>query len=413
MLANRAGLAYSGLPKAPMSTGFTRTLRSLRADHWSPSVIGVLLAGCLLAAWLVWACYARVTLYEVTGSARLEVNRAAYSIQCPIAGRIAASSLVANREVRADDILIELDASPERLQLREEQARMAALGPELEALHRQAEAEERARHDEQHATSAATEVARADARHAEAPARYAQLEEQRLSELRSSGLIPEREFERGRADAQQTQAAAERQQLSIFRLQQEQRTRESERDARMRRLEAEMTHLEGQISTSRATMERLKNEIERRLVRAPVSGRIGEAAILHTGSYVEEGERIGVIVPTGSVLVIAQFPPPAALGRIQPGQRAHVRLEGFPWMQYGTVPAHVEHVAGEVRDGTVRVELAVDSGRPAQIPLQHGLPGSVEIEVEQVAPLSLVLRHAGQMLSAPRSAFSLKTVRSP
>ncbi|MGI8962254.1 MAG: HlyD family secretion protein [Bryobacteraceae bacterium] len=395
-----------------MSTGFSRTLRSLRSDNRSLSIAAILLAGCLVTAWFVWACFARVTLYEITNSARFEVARAAYPIQSPLAGRVLASYLSVNREVKAGEVLVELDASPERLQLREEQARMAALKPELDALRRQAEAEERARNDERQAATAAADEARADARQAEAPARYAQLEEQRLNDLRSSGLIPERELERGRADAQQAQAAVERQRLAIFRLQQEQRTRASERDARMRRLEADITHLEGQISTGRAVTERLKNETERRSIRAPVSGTIGEAAVLRAGSFVDEGDHIGAILPSGKLLVIAQFPPPAALGRIKPGQLAQIRLEGFPWMQYGTVRARVAHVAGEVRDGTVRVELAVDSGRPTEIPLQHGLPGSVEIEVERVAPISLVMRHAGQMLSAPRSAFSSKASRS-
>lgn len=395
-----------------MSTGFSRTLRSLRAENWGMPSAAILIAGCLVGAWFAWANWARVTLYEVSNSARLEVDRAAYPIQSPIAGRISASYRVVNREVKTGDVLVELDASAERLQLREEQARIAALGPELEALRRQAGAEERARDDERQAADAAAEEARADARQAEAPARYARLEEQRLNELRSSGLIPERELQRGKADALQSQAAVERQRLSIVRLQQEQRTKESEREARMRRLEGDITHLEGQLSTGHATVERLKNELERRLVRAPVSGRIGEAAVLRPGSFIDEGDRIGAIVPSGKLMVVAQFPPPAALGRIRPGQLAQLRLEGFPWMQYGTVRARVEQVAGEVRDGTVRVELAVASNRPIHIPLQHGLPGSVEIEVERVAPISLAMRHAGQILSASRSAFSSNISRS-
>ena len=39
------------------------------------------------------------------------------------------------------------------------------------------------------------------------------------------------------------------------------------------------------------------------------------------------------------------------------------------------------------------------------IPLQHGLPGTVEVEVDRVSPAALVLRHAGRMLSTPHSAF--------
>src|SRR5204862_4061883 len=95
-------------------------------------------------------------------------------------------------------------------------------------------------------------------------------------------------------------------------------------------------------------------------------------------------------------------PPQAALGRIAPGQQAKMRLDGFPWTEYGAVPAVVTRVASEVRDGMVRVELAIDGSQPTRIPLQHGLPGSIEVTVERIAPAALVLRTAGRMLSAPR-----------
>jgi membrane fusion protein (multidrug efflux system) len=60
-------------------------------------------------------------------------------------------------------------------------------------------------------------------------------------------------------------------------------------------------------------------------------------------------------------------------------------------------------VAGEIRNGKVRVELAVLAGNAAgnsRIPLQHGIPGSVEIEVERISPAVLLLRSAGQAVGA-------------
>jgi membrane fusion protein (multidrug efflux system) len=83
-----------------------------------------------------------------------------------------------------------------------------------------------------------------------------------------------------------------------------------------------------------------------------------------------------------------------------------MRLDGFPWAQYGAVPATVETVAGEVRDGTVRVELAPDASPSLPVPMQHGLPGSVEVRVERVAPVALALRAAGQFIASPRSPYS-------
>jgi membrane fusion protein (multidrug efflux system) len=78
-----------------------------------------------------------------------------------------------------------------------------------------------------------------------------------------------------------------------------------------------------------------------------------------------------------------------------------LRLDGFPWTQYGSIGIVVSNVAGEIRNGKVRVEMNLtDSGR-VPINLQHGLPGSAEVEVERLTPAKIVLRAAGQMLTAP------------
>jgi membrane fusion protein (multidrug efflux system) len=95
--------------------------------------------------------------------------------------------------------------------------------------------------------------------------------------------------------------------------------------------------------------------------------------------------------------MVAEFAPSQAVGRIAPGQRARVRLEGFPWAQHGTVPGSVSQIGSEMRDGRIRVELALDAAR-SPIPLRHGLPGTVEVEVERVSPALLVLRAAGKLL---------------
>jgi membrane fusion protein (multidrug efflux system) len=84
---------------------------------------------------------------------------------------------------------------------------------------------------------------------------------------------------------------------------------------------------------------------------------------------------------------------------VRPGQPARLRLDGFPWAEYGTVAATVERVASEVRAGRVRVELAVDGKHPFTVPLEHGLPGRLEIEVERTTPATLILRAAGQALA--------------
>jgi membrane fusion protein (multidrug efflux system) len=81
-----------------------------------------------------------------------------------------------------------------------------------------------------------------------------------------------------------------------------------------------------------------------------------------------------------------------------------VRLEGFPWTQYGSTLARVSHVSGEVRDGQVRVELALDAASNNAIPFQHGLPAEVDVEVERLTPLQMILRSVGDRLQVSAAA---------
>jgi membrane fusion protein (multidrug efflux system) len=138
---------------------------------------------------------------------------------------------------------------------------------------------------------------------------------------------------------------------------------------------------------------------------APVAGRLGEVAVLRVGAFVDEGDTLGAVVPRGSLRIVAEFLPPAALGRIRPGQPAWMRLAGFPWTQYGALRATVQRVGHEVREGRVRVELTVDAGSGAAVPLQHGLPGSVEVQTEMVTAATLALRTAGRLIDRPETQY--------
>jgi membrane fusion protein (multidrug efflux system) len=103
-------------------------------------------------------------------------------------------------------------------------------------------------------------------------------------------------------------------------------------------------------------------------------------------------------VPDGELKVVALFAPSAALGRVRAGQRGRVRLDGFPWTQYGSTLARVSRVSGEVRDGLVRVDLTLDTSSNPDIPFQHGLPAEVDVEVERLSPLAMLLRSVGGRL---------------
>jgi multidrug resistance efflux pump len=384
-----------------MATPFSRTMHSLAADRFQRSLLGILLAVALLGAWVTWFFLAQVTLYEVSATARLEVSDAAHPVEAQVAGRVRATHLTLGREVQAGDVLVELEVDAQRLRLEEERTRLAALAPEPAVLRDEIRAEEAAQREEQQAGQVARDQAHARHREAEAAAQLGAQEAERMARLFARAYVAELDLLRAKAEARKQREAADTWRLEISRLEWDLQTRRSDRQARLQRLIREVTQINGQIATTHATIERLEYEIARRYVRAPVTGRLGEVAKLQVGTVVREGDRLGAVVPPGTLKVMSDFLPPAALGRIQPGQPAQLRLEGFPWTQYGMVSATVASMANEVRDGHVRVELAVRSDAVPPIPLQHGLPGTVEVEVDHVSPAALILRTAGLLLTGP------------
>ncbi len=384
-----------------MPARFGRTSHALKADRLARSVAGLLPASLLFAAWLAWFFLARVSLYEVTESARVENGRTGYSVQSPVEGRLISTNLALGREVLEGDELARVESDTQTLQRREQEARLAALRPQIQPLEAEIAANEQAGRDERQALNAQLEVMRAQVRQAEAPAKFAQEDVGRLQILNKEGLVAEREVAQGESDAQSRRAAVDSLRLAMARAEREQTTRDAERQTRLQRLRGEIARMQGDIDSTAAMLARLQLEIERRVIRAPVAGELADVPAIRPGAIVKEGDRLAAIVPSGKLRLVAEYAPASAFGRIRPGQEGHLRLQGFPWMQYGSLPVRVERVAGEVRNGTVRVEMSVDASS-STIPLQHGLPGSVEVEVERVSPAVLTLRLAGRISAAPR-----------
>lgn len=383
-----------------MDRTFHRVSQSLCSDSGMRSASGIVLCLLLAAGWILWSFDARVNRYEVSDNARLEVGGSGYPIQADLSGQIVSSSLAIGKQVKQGEALLVLDSAKERLSLAEEKTKLASLRPQLAVLRTELESQAKGGADERQVLSWSAREAQAKYQQADAQAVLAEQEAHRAELLRESGIIAEAEAQRTKALAQQYRAAADSLRISMGSLRPQLRVREADRDLHIKEIYSEIAKLEAQEQTSAVAIEQLEYEIERRTVRATVSGKLIECAELRPGAYVSEGQKLGVIASKGSIQVIANFLPAAAFGKLHPGQQAVLKLNGFPWTQYGTVPATVSRVAGEVRDGEVRVELAVNANRPSRIPLQHGAPGTVEILVGRISPAALLLRSAGHFVGA-------------
>jgi membrane fusion protein (multidrug efflux system) len=366
-----------------------------------PLITGV--AMLLLAAWIVWLVGSRIAVYAVSESARIEVDRASFPVQAPVAGRIVASPMRMGQSVEAGDVLVELDVRAQNLGVSEERARLSGLGPQLARINAEIAEQEVRRRETQSASAATKAEGRARYDEAVAAAELAVDHEQRQAKLAAAGLIGPAELIRAQSESKQKRAAAETLRLAIERIDAEQSRHDTELRIEIERLQREAANVRAAMDTGAAAVERLQHEGELRRITAPITGTLAEVANLRVGGVLEPGNTVATIVPAGGLRVVAAFLPADAFGRIRPGQPARVRLDGFPFTQYGSLQAVVFSVASELRDGRVRVELSLNQAT-ASVPLQHGLPGSVEVEVERLSPAAVLLRAAGRRLNSPARA---------
>ncbi len=355
------------------------------------------MGGLLFGLWSLWFTLAEVTVYETSVAARLESLEAARPLEADVDGRVVAVFVGLDDEVAEGDVILELDASDLELQLQEVEARHSALLATLGAATAHRDAIQGALDSSETASSAAIAEARSWAQEAAAAARLAEADRARAEALAASGSLSSADHERAIAEADQKRAEAEALLQGVRRVGFEGELDRGDRQSVLQALEQEVARLTGELGAAEAAIARLDREVERHQLRAPVTGRIGAISTFQPGDFLPRGARVGAVVPDGPLRVVAWFEPRASVGRIRPGMPAHLRLDGFPWIEYGSLPAAVDRVASEPTDGRIRVELAIGPTEGSAIPAQHGLEGEVEVAIEAVSPATLVLRAAGNL----------------
>ncbi len=374
---------------------FTNTGQQLARDgvrrHFALLVISLV----LLIGWIAWAYFGRMTQYATTDKARLEVPQA-NMVQSEAAGRVKKAYLQLGQTVEAGQVLLELESEADKLQFQQEQSRQSALAGQIAALQRQLEAQETTRSAEHASGESAAEQASERYKSAKAAAQYAAAELKKKESLYQQGVLSQLDFLKLQSEAKQKQLELGAARAALAQAGRDRAVKGSERVASIEAIRNEIERLQGDIATSKQS---LQHALDRYTIRAPESGTIASVADLKVGSYVRQGDAIASIVPSGNLRVVADYDPSTAMGRIRPGQPGRMHLDGFPWTEYGSVLTVVKNVGTEVNNGRVRVELDIQPG--SKIPMQHGLPGTLDIAVERTSPMSFLLRKAGAYLARP------------
>lgn len=384
-----------------MPTSFSRTLRAFedRAAFRGE----LLLAACLvgLVCGTGWLFAGQLLVLQVSKTMRLEASSRAHTVQAAAAGRVARSSLRLGARVARGDVLLEIDASQEHLAAASFEQELDSVREQIPLVDAQVAALSAASESSRSSAEALLAAAVAKQNGERSEAEFAKEVALRLQRLERAGAIEALESLRAQAQSQKSSAGALASVLDTKRNRWDAARVAAEQTAELAARRRELAVLRGRAAVLGAELNKLKDVFERKKLRAPCAGVVGAAAELHEGGFVAEGASVASIVPDGDLIVVAQFDPAQALGRIRPGQSARVRLTSYSWLEFGSLEAVVERVGNEPVDGQLAVELRLRRGSALPQFLQHGLDGVAEVEIEHTSPARLLLRAAGASLSPP------------
>ena len=168
-------------------------------------------------------------------------------------------------------------------------------------------------------------------------------------------------------------------------------------DAQLGQLRSELARTtakdlaEAQDNSTLRRSEIAKTALRNRLMTltSPVDGIVQELKIYTLGGVVEPAQALMVIVPDGSQLVISAKIPNKDVGFVRVGQSVRVKIDAFPFTDYGTVNGVLESISsdaiedeklGPVYEARVRLDQAAGKRVNSRIALTTGMTVSAEIK---------------------------------
>lgn len=183
----------------------------------------------------------------------------------------------------------------------------------------------------------------------------------------TEGELKQATAELDRIQAEVTQAEAE-----LSRLQAERAQNQAEAQAvqlqnqqKIQQLEVQKTQMQAQIDQAEKQIANAKTELKQLAFTAPVDGTVLSMSIRNSGEVVQAGQIVAEVAPQNAPLVLNAKLPNREAGFVKTGMEVKVKLDSFPYQDYGIVSGKVISISPDSKPdqqlGSVyRVEIALD-----------------------------------------------------
>jgi hemolysin D len=166
-------------------------------------------------------------------------------------------------------------------------------------------------------------------------------------------------------DLQQSVDEGDRLQAELMRRQAEGQRSELETQQRLQQLEVELSQIQAKIVETESLLKAAQTQLSQTHIYASVSGTVTALNINNIGEVAQPGQTIAEIAPDGVPLVLSAMLPNRDAGFVQEGMAVQIKIDAFPYQDYGMIPGRVRSISPDVKldeqmGAVYRVEIALD-----------------------------------------------------
>ena len=191
---------------------------------------------------------------------------------------------------------------------------------------------------------------------------------------------------------QHTNAEIKRLQAEVSQKQAEEKDFRVAAEQQIQQIALKVTELQNKINETQLLIASAQVKLQQFFLSAPVDGMISTLNLHNVGEVVQPGQTIAEIAPINQPLVLVALLPNQEAGFVQPGMPVQVKLDAYPFQDYGIVSAQVVTISPDAKPdqqlGQVyRVEVQLDRSHLVKenrkIPFKAGQTATAEIVTRQ------------------------------
>ena len=169
--------------------------------------------------------------------------------------------------------------------------------------------------------------------------------------------------------------------------------------------QSELASIISQIAEVESRLPALEDRLLRTKIKSPVEGIVNRLNFKTLGGFVQPGDIVAELVPTGDDLIVEGLIDPKDIAYISPGQKVRISLTAYDASRYGTIDGQVLKVSADASidqslgiavytvDISIESELFEDDGTAVEV-----LPGMVA-SVDVLAGKRSVLEYIWQPMA--------------